>query len=290
VRIPAVLHQHTRWQALKSSGRRLLPSCCLPPGCDDKEDSLLDPQQQLQETSHAGSSADHAVDCEVFLLLQPQQIKQDLEEQEPSQFEACCAGPIILAVQPASSAAGMVSAQQSTVRSAPAAALSHGPVPDSSSTPQAPSCVPAVPKDVAQLPRWSFGSTCIQNKRTHMEDRVLKIDLTDHPCFSFAQQRASLCAVFDGHGGHQTAAYLAGNILQHIISQGAAALQEQPKSALTHAIHCAEREVLSAWVPGAVHLAAPCAWPCIRNSRVSDQHVLIQQQGHQLVSPLRQWY
>jgi serine/threonine protein phosphatase PrpC len=252
---PAVLHQHTRWQALKSSGRRLLPSCCLPPRCDDEQDSLLDPQQQLQETSHAGSSADHhdAVDCKVFLLLQPQQLKQCLEEQEPSQSETCCAGPIIPAVQPAASAAGTVSAQRSTVCSAPAAALSHGPVPDSSSTPQAPSCVPAAPTDIAQLPRWSFGSTCIQNKRTHMEDCVLKIDLTDHPVFSFAQHRAGLCAVFDGHGGHQTAAYLAGNIVQHIISQGAAALQEQPKSALKHAIQCAERELLSAWVPGAGH-------------------------------------
>jgi protein phosphatase 1L len=86
-----------------------------------------------------------------------------------------------------------------------------------------------------------------------MEDRVLEVDLKDHPVFSFVQQRACLVAVFDGHGGHQTAEYLAGNMLQHVISQGAAALQEQPVSALKDAIHCAESQILSAWVPGAGH-------------------------------------
>jgi protein phosphatase 1L len=86
-----------------------------------------------------------------------------------------------------------------------------------------------------------------------MEDRILTADLTGHPAFSFVQQRAGLCAVFDGHGGHQTAEYLMSTMLEHIINQGAAALQDQPSSALAHAIDSAEREIQSAWAPGDGH-------------------------------------
>jgi serine/threonine protein phosphatase PrpC len=82
-----------------------------------------------------------------------------------------------------------------------------------------------------------------------MEDRVLTKDLTGNPHFKFAKC-AGLYAVFDGHGGHQTAEYLAGHLEEHIVRQGAAALQEQPDSAVVHAIGGAEQQVLSAWKPG----------------------------------------
>jgi serine/threonine protein phosphatase PrpC len=88
--------------------------------------------------------------------------------------------------------------------------------------------------------------------RTHMEDCQLTTDLTGHPALSFAKSTI-LCAVFDGHGGDQTAEYLAAHMPEHIVSQGAAALQEQPRSALERAIGCAEREVLAAWKPDAGH-------------------------------------
>jgi serine/threonine protein phosphatase PrpC len=42
-------------------------------------------------------------------------------------------------------------------------------------------------------------------------------------------------------------------MLEHVISQGAAALQDQPSSALAHAIDSAECEIVSAWVPGDTH-------------------------------------
>jgi hypothetical protein len=73
--IPAFRCQHTLWQALKTSGRRLLPSCCLPSGCEVDEDIRVPLNlQQQQETSCAGCSADHTVECHVFLPnQQPQQ-------------------------------------------------------------------------------------------------------------------------------------------------------------------------------------------------------------------------
>lgn len=98
----------------------------------------------------------------------------------------------------------------------------------------------------------SFGSSSIQNGRTHMEDRVLTVDLTGHPTFSFTQ-RAGLIAVFDGHGGHQTAQYLAANLLPLIVSEGQAALRAQPVRALQTAISRAENDLVSAWSPGSGH-------------------------------------
>jgi hypothetical protein len=52
--VPAFHRQHTLWQALKTSGRRLLPSCCLPSGCGvDKAIRVPLNLQQQQETSCA---------------------------------------------------------------------------------------------------------------------------------------------------------------------------------------------------------------------------------------------
>lgn len=255
VNITACPPQQTLWH-------RLLPSCCLQPHCNDDEDScpLLDRQQHLQKTSYSDSSADYAVECEVILRSQQPQLnpfKQYLEQQpESCQSCGCCDGrstPSASAVEPAASAAGVLSTQHNTVCNAPAAAIPCVPAPDQySSTSGVPNCASAATPESATVPSWSYGSNSVQNLRSHMEDRVLTTDLTGHPTFGFAQ-RAGLCAVFDGYGGDQTAEYLAGNLLAHIVSQGAAALQEQPGSALAHAIGCAEREVLSAWVPGAGH-------------------------------------
>jgi len=96
--------------------------------------------------------------------------------------------------------------------------------------------------------QFSFGSSAIQNGRQHMEDRVVARDLTAHPAFHFAK-RAGLVAVFDGHGGHATAEYLATNMVAHIADQGAA-LQTDPLAVLQHAIGRAENSILSAWAPG----------------------------------------
>jgi hypothetical protein len=113
---PASAPQRKLRQAVKGSGRHLLLTCCLHPRCDGNEDSPLDSQQQLQKTSYQGSSDSCAVDCEVFLRSpQPQQMKQHLEQQqESSECQPCCAGPIIPVAEPVTSAAGMSSTQPRT--------------------------------------------------------------------------------------------------------------------------------------------------------------------------------
>jgi serine/threonine protein phosphatase PrpC len=266
---PAFVPQRTLLQALNARGRHLLPSCCLRPHCDDDAQTCLplDLQQQLQEASYTSSAVDYAVQCEVFLPR---------DSQKPAAT--------------ASSAACMLSTQNSTVCSAPASAFSCGPALDqySSSTAQAPSCAPAVPSDIASLlaavHRAMFGSKSVQNNRTHMEDRELAISLTGHPAFGFAKS-AVLCAVFDGHGGDETAQYLATNMVEHIVSQGAAALQEEPDSALARAISCAEREVQSAWVPGAGHATGSTLCLCLliddklHIAHVGDSRAVLAQGG-----------
>jgi serine/threonine protein phosphatase PrpC len=269
---PAFVPQLTLLQALKARGRHLLPSCCLRPHCDDDKQTCLplDLQQQLQEASYTSYATDCAVQCEVFL---PQ------DSQKPAAT--------------ASSAAGVFSAQNSTVCSAPAAAFPCGPAlnqysSSSSSTAQAPSCAPAVPSDIASLlaavPRATFGSKSVQNNRRYTEDREIAISLTGHPAFGFAKS-AVLCAVFDGHGGDETAQYLATHMVEHIVSQGAAALQEEPDSALARAINCAEREVQSAWVPGAGHASGSTLCLCLmiddklHIAHVGDSRAVLAQSG-----------
>jgi hypothetical protein len=113
---PASAPQRKLRQAVKGSGRHLLLTCCLHPRCDGNEDSPLDSQQQLQKTSYQGSSDSCAVGCEVFLRSpQPQQMKQHLEQQqESSECQPCCAGPIIPVAEPVTSAAGTSSTQPRT--------------------------------------------------------------------------------------------------------------------------------------------------------------------------------
>jgi serine/threonine protein phosphatase PrpC len=115
---------------------------------------------------------------------------------------------------------------------------------------------------LAAVRRAKFGSKSVQNNRTHMEDRELAINLTGHSAFGFAKS-AVLCAVFDGHGGDETAQYLATHMVEHIVSQGAAALQKEPDSALARAIGCAEHEVQSTWVPGAGHASGSTLCLCL---------------------------
>jgi protein phosphatase 2C family protein 2/3 len=88
-----------------------------------------------------------------------------------------------------------------------------------------------------------------------MEDRVLLADLTQHPVFAFVEQRAVLAAVFDGHGGEEAAQHAAQDMQSYLVSQGSAALQEQPAAALAHAISLAESDLLSAWRPQHGHAA-----------------------------------
>lgn len=93
---------------------------------------------------------------------------------------------------------------------------------------------------------WSFGSSCHQNGRSHMEDRVILVDLTSYDVFK-GFQRAVLVAVFDGHGGASAAEYLAANITQQLVQQGAAVFLEKPLEALQHTLAELEQGLLAGW-------------------------------------------
>jgi protein phosphatase 2C family protein 2/3 len=99
---------------------------------------------------------------------------------------------------------------------------------------ECPSCV---------LPSWSFGSHGEQNTRTHMEDRVLAQDLSQHPRFVHRHRRAGFFAVFDGHSGHEAAEYLSNNLLNFLLTSPD--LLEDPKGALQRAVERAEQEIVA---------------------------------------------
>lgn len=96
---------------------------------------------------------------------------------------------------------------------------------------------------------WSFGSAAAQVIDKYMEDRHVAVDLSGHPAFA-GVHRAGLFAVFDGHGGTQTAQYLQDKFLQHMLAAGPAALQANPQAALSAAVQQCEQEVLAKWSPG----------------------------------------
>jgi len=62
------------------------------------------------------------------------------------------------------------------------------------------------PQDGEGLGDWTFGASCHQNKRSHMEDRLVMVDLKGHKAWGergATLRRAALFAVCDGHSGHE---------------------------------------------------------------------------------------
>eukprot|EP00798_Chlamydomonas_sp_ICE-L_P001815 gene1815-33234_t len=64
--------------------------------------------------------------------------------------------------------------------------------------------------------QYSYGSCSEQGQRTHMEDRMMVVDLTGHSEFKSCS-RAVLMAVFDGHAGFESAEHLRKHFLDHFL-------------------------------------------------------------------------
>jgi protein phosphatase 2C family protein 2/3 len=82
-----------------------------------------------------------------------------------------------------------------------------------------------------------------------MEDRTMAVNLTGHEALPVSD-RAGLFSVYDGHGGHQVAEFLAENVQSQLLSAGAAAIAEQPLRVLGNAVENAERQLLVSYAEG----------------------------------------
>lgn len=96
---------------------------------------------------------------------------------------------------------------------------------------------------------WTFGSHSEQNLRSYMEDRCVAIDFTGHAAFG-ASDRAGLFSVYDGHGGHQVAEFLAEHVQERVLAAGATALAAEPLRVLGDAVQDAERKLLFSYASG----------------------------------------
>lgn len=88
-----------------------------------------------------------------------------------------------------------------------------------------------------------------------MEDRTVAVDLTGHAAFP-PTDRAGLFSVYDGHGGHQVAEFLADHVTAQLLSAGADAIAAEPLRVLGNAVEDAERQLLVSYSEGGRTAAA----------------------------------